>query len=189
MYKIILAISLILFPLLDAAAAVIRLLPEAKACGLRVLLGQIAEIKSEDPELLKKLKTFMIMPLPQKEKWITMEEIQRRLFYQIKEDMVFIGEKTLVKPVYTRILETEIIEKIRSAAVKNYPEISFEKMGITLMDSIPEIKIPYGEIEIRPYIPGGGKFSDIKMVRADILIDNTVYMNRSFRVKFSTKKP
>ena len=175
------------FPLLDAAGAVIRLFPEAKACGLRVSLGQIANIECDDKELLKKLKTFMIMPLPQSDKWITMEEIQRRLSYQIKEDMVFIGEKSLIKPVYTRILETEIVEKIRSAAIKAYPGIAFEKMQITLIDSIPEVKIPYGEIEIRPNIPSGGKFSDVKMVRTDILIDKTVYMSRSFRVQFSKK--
>ena len=128
------------------------------------------------------------MALPYQEKIITSQEIQRRLAYHIKEDFIFIGEKTKIKPVFTRILDTEILEKIRTAALKAYPELTYEKMDIVLMDQIQPIKIPYGEIEIKPYLNSNGKINDIKYVKADILVDQTIYTSRTFRIKLSIKK-
>jgi len=179
---------LLLLPLIDSYGIVIRLYPEAKVSGLRVELGGIADIEGDDESIIRKLKKISLMPMPYQTKIITTQEIQRRLAYHIQEDLIFIGEKTTIQPVFTKILETEILEKIRSALLKKFPGLTYDKMDVSLLDTIQSIKIPYGEIEIRPIIAEKSQISNLRMIRTDIFVDNTLYSSRSFRIKLTIKK-
>lgn len=173
---------LFLLPFHFAQGVVIRLNENVSVCGAMVELGDIAEIQThtlQEKERLAKLKLF---PLPQNETIFGAELLKDLLLKKVGKEFIFIGSEVCINPFYTRILQAEIVEKIKTAVRKNYNTVPFDNLSVVFLDPLESIKVPYGDIEIDVAIPVG-KFSLTKMARVLIKLDGDIYYNKLFKVK------
>jgi hypothetical protein len=104
---------------------------------------------------------------------------------KIRGQYLLLGDKTLIKPVFTRLMEEEILEKIKAGVLKNYPEMALDSIKILLLDKLGSIKVPYGKITIRTLVPGG-IFYLPKNALIEISVDNQLYLSKSVRLKLSS---
>jgi hypothetical protein len=165
-------------------AIVVKLRAKAVVSGRAVFLRDIAEIQAFEGEeketgQWEKLELF---PLPDEEVVIRGDEIKELITRKIRKDFVLIGESVIVYPHYTRILEQEIIEKIKSSAVKHYPFFNLDQLRVLLLQPLGSVKVPYGDIRVRAIVPGG-EFHRIKVARLEIWLNDRIFLSKTIMIK------
>lgn len=176
------ALVLILIPFNLAQAVVIRLNENASVCGAMVELGEIAEIESENQDEQRMLSRLRLFPIPGQETIVKVDQLRELLSKKLGKEFVFIGNGVCLNPFYTRILQAEVVEKIKSAVLKHYQTVPFDDLKVILLDPLESIKIPYGDIELDVSVPMG-KFSLSKLARIQVKLDGEPYFTKIVKIK------
>lgn len=163
-------------------SAVIKLYPEATVVGRQVRLGEIAEVVAEEGENSDVLKRISLFPIPKKTVTIDGIEIKKRLSKRIRKNFVVMGRQVILKPLYTKIVEQEILERIKSETVRHYPYISFDNIKVLLLQPLKPIRVPYGDIRFRVIVPGG-RFGLTKVARLEVRLNNKLYVSRTLMIR------
>lgn len=179
-----LRITLIFFllPLTALEAVVIRLNENASVCGAMVELGEIADIQTDNPLEKERISRLRLFPLPKDETIFQADVLKELLSKKIGREFVFIGSEVCVNPFYTRILQAEIVEKIKSSVRKSYQAVSFDDLKVVFLDPLESVKVPYGDIDVDVAIPVG-KFSLPKVARIQVKLDGELYFSKMVRVR------
>lgn len=168
----------------QASALVLRLHSSVTVSGKYVLLGEIAQIKkSKDENInLKYLKRTKLFRLPKKTVTLDLLKLTPILRKKIAYDFVVTGSKVTIKPFYTKILKSEIIEKIKTAALARYKFLNRDSLQILALSPLNDIRIPYGDIRFRAIVPGG-KFHLRKFALVQIWLDDKIFMSKTIQIR------
>lgn len=186
--KQLLLIFLFCVPVINSFSAVIELLPEAKVSGAVVELGEIARISADSPKQSRELSKMELCKLPEEKVTIKADEIRAFLLRKYRGDFVLIGEQISLEPLFTSILEYEIVEKVKSAALVVYPKLTYDSLRVILLDPLPPIKVPQADIKVRVIVPGG-PFHLTKLARVEIHADDRLVVSQTAKVKLMAHLP
>jgi len=69
-----------------------------------------------------------------------------------------------------------------------YPKLTYDSLRIIMMDPLPPIKVPQGDIKVRVIVPGG-PFHFTKLARVEIHTDGRLFISQTAKIKLMAHLP